>query len=108
MEIEGIKIWDLPTYVFNYYRKNVKGNKDVSYELAKKKLSRNIALSTPIYIGHTHNLYSYGNLMIKTKSDSKGDRIIGLWNHKHPHDKWSKHTKKYDKYNKYLGIPEEV
>lgn len=106
MEINGVKIFDLPIYVFNKYRKAVKSNKNTDYEMAKLKLSRNIALSIPIYQGFIHSLWSYGNLMIKTKSDSKGDRIIAIWNNKRPHDRWEFHKKNYDKLNRRLGITE--
>lgn len=108
MEINGVKVFDLPNYVFSYYKSKVKGNKDISYELAKLKLSRNVALSIPIYQGFIHSLWAYGSLMIKTKSDSKGNRIVAIWNNKRPHDRWEFHEKNYRKLNKRLGIPEGV
>lgn len=105
-----IKIYELPNYVYNRYRKITKGNKNVSYDLAKKKISRNVYLAKCLINGEYEQLHLYGSLLIKTKTDEQGDRVVGLWNKGLDDYKgeWFKHTKKFTKLNRILNIPMEV
>lgn len=103
-------LYDLPNYVYNRYRKITKNNENISYELAQKKLSRNIALAKCLINGEYEQLHLYGSLLIKTKKDLNGKRIVGLWNRgkEDYRNEWELHIKKFKKLNKRLGIPMEV
>jgi len=100
--------YTLQNHVYHYYKKYVKGNENTSHELAERKLNRNIRLAKPILRGKIQSIYSYGCLMIKTKSDEKGDRIIAVYNNKYPDKNWELHNKKFKKLNKKFDIPMEV
>lgn len=103
------EIWyTLPNHCYSYYIKNVRDNENTPRDIAESKMNRNIRLAKPIYQGETHSLFTYGCMMIKTKSDEKGDRIVSIWNRRRKDKNWEKHMKKYNKLNKRFGIPQEV
>ena len=50
--------------VVDFYKREVKGNKEAKYYIVKRKLIRNIALGTLISDYDGHRGYRYGNLEI--------------------------------------------
>lgn len=101
-----IMIYKLPNYVYNCYKKKVKNAKELDYETVQKILSRNIHLGKWLLDGEIQSLILFDDMLIKIKKDT--NTIVGLWTDREPDDTWELHRKKFNKINKYLGIPMEV
>ena len=56
--------YKVPDGVIDYYRQSVRGNKNSTYYIVKRKLIRNIVLGTLISNYDGHRGYRYGNLEI--------------------------------------------
>lgn len=97
--MEGIW-YELPDYAFNYYKKHVKGNENITKTEAEKKINRNILLGKTLFNGKRNKLVLYGSLMIKTKHN----KVIYLKNNIRPDDSWEIHKKKFNKLNRQFGI----
>ncbi|PKR83520.1 hypothetical protein [Heyndrickxia camelliae] len=103
-----MKLLRLKPEVYEYYRTKVKGNKDISYDQACKKLTRNVQCATELEprndfekeIGN--KAYLYGNLFIVVR---KG-RVVYLKNHSKLKSKhgWYFDAKKYITLSNELGI----
>lgn len=100
------KVLGLSKKAYNYYIENVKGNKSTSYELAAKKLSRNLKMSKPVDQTFFQRLirtqtFRYGNLFITVKSGT----IVKILNHKGKTlPGWKKYASVYKKWNKRFEI----
>lgn len=88
-----------------YYRKHVEGNKDVSDELIRKKLTRNIMLAKfdQSTSSKKAKVYWYGQLKIVVVDN----KIVKLQNCKGANTNWTKDEKEYKRLNKLLGIPND-
>jgi hypothetical protein len=95
-----LELYKLPYAVYSQYCKVVKGNTTLSWEMAQKKLTRNIHLAFKTEIGKNRILYIYGRLHIHTI----GNKIIWVQNIKSTKDWFYKDMKKYDELNEILGI----
>ena len=106
-EINGIRLYELPNYAFNKYRKITKGNINISHELARKKLTRNILLGRTIHKDSQCNqsIIMYGYLKIRINHTIDGrDVITGIWNSDVSDPYWILHMKNYKKVSKKLGL----
>lgn len=103
---EAPKVLELTENAYRYYRSCVEGNRFVSFELARKKLTRNILLARKVpnlTVDASKQLYIYGHLQILVQSD----KIV--WVKDEPKRcRFSKDMKKFAKLNKMLDIPSEV
>lgn len=96
-----MKLYDITTEVYNTYKNTVKGNKNISYDMCRRKLTRNILLSKIIGNKHGKILYRYGQLEILVRN-----RLV-VWIHNvnsGRHIGFYKDMDKYNKLNKILGI----
>lgn len=94
-----MKLYKVSVKAAEYYRQNVKGNKDTNHDTIRRKLTRNIMLADRYpSVNKNTRLYRYGNLLILTK----GDKVIWLHNVKTYDFKVDK--KKYRELNELLGI----
>lgn len=91
-----MKIYQLGKGVYQYYKSNVKGNEDTPYELAQRKLTRNIALAAKV----NEEYYMYGNLHIVLN----GNTIVKIMNYREPINWFYKNKKQYYRLNKILMI----
>ena len=63
-----MKIYKVNSFVESYYRHSIEGNEDISIDLIRRKLTRNIHLAKKLLpIGKFVNIYQYGNLLIVTR-----------------------------------------
>lgn len=73
-----IRILELSPAVFDTYRNRIRGNENITYELACKKMTRNLLLGEEEFDPYNHNedvqMYSYGFMQFKVK----GNRVIWL------------------------------
>jgi hypothetical protein len=82
--VTKLKLVTISDTAFQYYKRKVRNNKDITYDLSRRKLTRNILLAKKIparneeEIQKGNELYIYGNLYIL----KRGNRVIHLWNHK--------------------------
>lgn len=103
-----LKLYKLPEEVYKQYQQQVKGNANITYEQAVKKLNRNIQLvkeTAPERIERKFLsvTYKYGNLHLVTRLG----KIVKLVNHKdykQYSDDWIFPKKRYIQLNKELGI----
>lgn len=103
-----MKLITISDKAFRYYKRKVRGNKDITYDLACKKLTRNIILAKKVparneeEIAKRNELFLYGNLFIL----KRGNMVIHLWNHKNTnaYEDWELDQAKYDELSKELGI----
>lgn len=102
-----VKIYELTDEVLEYYRNNVSGNEKISYDQAKRKITRNIALASRLpskkrldrLLGIKH--FQYGNLYIKTKRN----KVVDIKNNKgQRYVDWVKDGKLYTQLTIQLGI----
>ncbi|ASB89285.1 MULTISPECIES: hypothetical protein [Bacillus] len=97
-----MKMLKVTNDALNYYRKSVKGNKNITEEQARAKLTRNVKLvqaETPervLRIGLFSKVYMYHDLHITVRNG----KVIKIVNHKRP--RFSK--KRYIELSKALGI----
>lgn len=97
-----IKVLQLGKGVYQYYRDNVKGNQNTPYEIAQRKLTRNVMLALTNKIDEDKYLFLYGNLHIFVE----GNTIVKLENYKGGVNWFWKDLKNYYKLNHKLGINE--
>jgi hypothetical protein len=96
----GFKPLRLGRDVYQYYRDNVKGNKNISKEQARLKLTRNVMLAEEGKHKGNRKMYMYGNLwMLVVK-----DKIVWIKNLKAKNNSFSKDLERYNQINKELGI----
>jgi hypothetical protein len=80
-----LELLNLTNKAFRYYSKRVKGNEDITYDLARKKLTRNVILAAEIPPRHQsdvekgNKLFHFGNLHILVKDGW----VINVKNHRH-------------------------
>lgn len=100
--VNGIKVYNLSESAYNYYITHVKGNENVDFETAKRKLTRNTKLGMKLRKGEdsSKHLYLYGQLQILVVD---GNKIVWLRNDK-KQCKFQKDMDKFDELNKQLDI----
>ncbi len=90
----------------HYYRTNIKGNEDITYDEAKRKMTRNMMLAhKEESIGKSTTMYKYGCLWFLV--DNK-DRIVWMRNNHRPAEGWKRNKREYLRLNKELGIDDDV
>jgi hypothetical protein len=98
---ERLKMLELKRGVYYYYKHNVRGNRYIDFDTARKKLSRNVELATSQgFDGYGREILLYGNLEIVVKDD----KIIWIQNHKGENMPYKVDEKRYDKLNKKYGL----
>jgi hypothetical protein len=105
MAKKKIKLLELTPRVFHEYRNATANNQNITYEMARKKLTRNILLAHEEYNPYNENddngiMYKYGYMQMIVKN-----RTV-IWmkpSGKYPRG-WMKDVDKYDELNKMLGI----
>jgi hypothetical protein len=103
-----MEIVELTDKVFRYYTKKVKHNKNITYDQARLKLTRNIMLAKKIPprdesdIEKGNALYQYGNLLILVRNGT----VIHLKNHRgeNSYTGWELDRFKYVDLTRELGI----
>lgn len=96
-----IKLFKLSNKAYRQYCKVTKGNSDISYDLARRKLTRNILLSLKTDIDKNKKLYIYGYLHIFVRKN----KIVWVKNIKSLKSDWFyKDKKEYERLNEILGI----
>ena len=95
-----IKLYDLDQSVYDTYKFSVKGNRNVSFLLARKKISRALALSTCILGDENAGVYVYGKMLMVVK----GNMVVFLANHMPCPKEWSFKKRNYLHYSRMLGI----
>jgi hypothetical protein len=99
------KLYDLNQSAYEQYVEQVKGNRNTSYETARKKLSRNLHLAAKkfslIHFLKGENQYIYGNLKIVEKL---GEIIEIENNSKVKVKNWIKDEYLYDKITREFNI----
>lgn len=96
-----LKMLQMGKGVYQEYVNTVKGNENTPYDVAHKKLSRNVILGRKISTNGETTLYHYGNLDITVV----GNTITGIKNNKgNIGRKFKKNIPRYIKLNKQLGI----
>lgn len=105
-----MKLLDLQPNAYRYYKRNVKGNENISFEDARKKLTRNVELAellqpTEDQMMQGVEMYAYGNLLIKVELN----KIVWLKNlyGKNKRGVWQHSLEKYNELNKKLGIEDD-
>lgn len=98
--MEDIKILKLSRSSFDYYRKNVGLNSNITMIDAQTKLTRNKILALPYKMSKGKTWYAYGNLRFMIKDDV----IEWIENGHSQHPKWTKDINKYKELSKRLGI----
>jgi hypothetical protein len=105
---DEMEIVELTDKVFRYYSKKVKDNKNITYDQARLKLTRNIMLADIIPprdesdIEKGNTLYQYGNLLILVRNGT----VIHLKNHRGEPSAngWKDDPLKYEELTKEFGI----
>jgi hypothetical protein len=103
-----MEIVELTDKVFRYYTKKVKNNKNITYDQARLKLTRNIMLAKKVPprdeldIEKGNILYQYGNLEILVRNNT----VIHLKNHRgeNRYTGWELDRFKYVDLTRDLGI----
>lgn len=106
--INGIEVYDLDELVYFEYISSVKGNESLTYEEAKKKLTRGILLGYSVYKNDKTKIQiiQYGWLQIVTKANKKGKKkIIDIKNYQKPRQYWKLDLVKYKEISEKLGLP---
>lgn len=106
--MKEIKVLDLKESAFEEYRTQVKGNTNISFELAQKKLTRNVLLAAENKSWKNKLLlqreYLYGHLRIIVRLGE----IIKVENHIDEVDpSWWLNQKKYIYLSRALGIKQD-
>ncbi|ALS22139.1 spore protease YyaC [Paenibacillus naphthalenovorans] len=96
-----MKIYMLGKGVYKDYREIVKGNKNITVELAQRKLTRNVHLSHRVKISKDIELCFYGKLHIYIKNDKK---IIKIFNAGYTYPWFKRDKEKYNQLNEVLGL----
>lgn len=93
---------------FEYYKKYVKGNKNISYDQARRKMTRNMHLAYQYQTsvtseGRVIKHYTYGNLCFSVIKNE----VVSIDNYRPIHSKWKQDYPKYLALSKRFGIHEE-
>lgn len=97
-----MRLYKLTKNSYDYYRQNVKGNEFTTYNQARKKLTRNILLSSnKMLCGDGDTIFFYGNLEIRV---NKANKIILLKNNHSINYIFRVDRDKYNELNELLGI----
>jgi hypothetical protein len=100
-----MKLLKLKRKVEEYYRNNVKGNKDISYDQIRRKMTRNMLLAKKEdSTDYPCQLYKYGSLWFLVKDD----KVVWMRNKCYVPEDWILDKEKYNRLNEELGIKEEV
>lgn len=97
-----MELFKLGKGAFHHYRNSVRGNQNISFEEAQRKLTRNIQLAIEVQPEKYDDkqLYMYGKLGILVVRD----KIIWVKNNLHSPKSWKKDRKKLSSLNKELAI----
>lgn len=104
-----MELYSLAKGAYYYYRSSCKGNSEITYDMARKKLTRNILLARFIPPRNEQEesdgkeMYFYGNLQILVKNDE----IVYIMNSDQKCPGWTKNVELYNELNRILGIPDE-
>lgn len=104
-----MKLLKVSDKAFKKYKSTVRGNENITYEQAQKKLTRNAVLvkeTAPERIKRKwfNVTYSYGNLDIICRFGT----VIDIVNHKGVFDSnWKFPRHSYQHLNKVMGIPDD-
>ena len=103
-----IRLLNLKESAFDYYRNNVKGNVNITFDQARRKLTRNVLLA--VERTNLKNLlkckqvYIYGNMRIIVRFGT----IVEIENYiTDVVPNWTKDEEKYEQITKELGIHED-
>jgi hypothetical protein len=105
MAKKKIKLLELTPRVFHEYRNATANNQNITYEMARKKLTRNMLLAYEEYDPYNENegngtMYKYGYCQFIVKNRT----VIWMKSFgKYPKG-WSKDYDKYVELNRILGI----
>lgn len=97
---EEIELLELTDKVYHYYRKNVKGNINITEDQARRKITRNMHLAFKYKDDGTNKSYSYGCLRFTVKNG----KVIWIKNWMKKHKVWEMDAKKYTELSKAYGI----
>lgn len=90
--------------MFQYYKKNINGNENISLLEAEKKMTRNMKCAhVPDSTGYKGQMYQYGSLWFVVYNN----RIVWMRNHCHVPKDWKLNKKEYLRLNKELGIKDD-
>lgn len=100
-----MEILKMSPHAYEYYKANVRGNEDISYDQACRKMTRNVQLCkefAPEQVTKQFRkaTYTYGNLKISVR----GKKVISLVNHKGTASKMKIDEKRYIELSRELGI----
>lgn len=102
-----MELLKLSESAFEYYKKNVKGNENITLDMARRKLTRNTLLaaktSTLADKLKLQQEYVYGCLRIVVRFGT----IVKLENHVPQVPGWKVNKKEYIRLSKILGIPQD-
>jgi hypothetical protein len=104
--MDDIKILKFKGNTFTYYQTHVKGNEKVTYDQARRKMTRNMMLAYKTDSeGYPGQMYQYGSLwfVVNTKN-----QIVWIKNYCFLPEGWKVNKIKYLKLNKQLHIEEDV
>jgi hypothetical protein len=100
-----MKPYGLTVKAYDYYRTNVKGNENITYEMARRKLTRNALLGKYIDTDeYGRKLIYYGNLSIIVDKDNT---IVWLKNYPKQNFHFNVDKAEYERLNRKLGIVEK-
>lgn len=106
-EMNGILLYELPSYAYKKYIKRVRGNNNLSHSVAQQKLTRCIMLAKCIKKDDIYNqeIYLYGSLKIRINNTIDGRKVItGIWDRCQPDPYWMLNEKEYRKLSKKLDL----
>jgi hypothetical protein len=98
-----MKLLTLKHAAYLDYKNTVRGNKDITYYEAQKKLTRNMKLAykfPPLEGQPEKGLYQYGNLQFLVVNG----KVVKLTNKNNPVPGWKRSKVKYLYWSKKLGI----
>ena len=105
--VNGILIYELSEKAFERYKKVTIKNKNITYDTARRKLTRSIMLGKSVYWDEKNKfeIILYGSLKIRINVHDDGtEKIVNIWNHRTPDPYWILHKKDYRKISKKLGL----
>jgi hypothetical protein len=99
-----MELLKLKRKVEKYYRNNVRGNKNISYDQIRRKMTRNMLLAKKAdSTGYSAQLYQYGSLWFLVKDG----KVVWMRNKCYVPEDWELDKDKYNELNKELGIKED-
>jgi hypothetical protein len=105
-EEEGeVQLLELSKGAYKYYKNNVKGNENITYDMARRKLTRNVLLAKKVEPElNGKKLYIYGCLHILVVNN----KIVWIKNHPGKStSRFKKNMELYNRLNQELGIPDD-